>query len=133
MDGGEVTTTKPIVLNTTDLNDTNGDLTPSKIRLPFFAPMDLLGKTFIREASDGQKFRAKVVRQIQELDDSNREWIKFLIELGDGDVDEILDYNVLSDLIERQQSQDDEDESEKLWTIRKITGHQGPFAPHDKR
>jgi hypothetical protein len=129
-DGGEVVNDKPILYNTTDLSAS--DISPSELRLPSFAPDELLNQTFVRETDDGRKFRARVVRQIQEIDESNRKKIRFLVELGDGEVDEIVDYNTLSDLIERQQSTDKED-SERLWCIHRISGHQGPLGTNDPR
>jgi len=81
---------------------------------------------------DGRKYCAKVVKKLQEMDDANRRKIKFLLELGDGKTDEVIDYNLLSDLVERQQSVDDND-PDRLWTVRQITGHQGPLKPTGKR
>jgi len=129
-DGGEEIITKPVISSVADLR--NNDLSPSEYRLPTFAPDELLNRTFVRETNDGRKFRATVTRKIQELDDSNKKAIRFLVELGDGEVDEIIDYNVLSDLIERQQSLETDD-PERLWCIHRITGHQGPLASDDQR
>jgi len=80
----------------------------------------------------GQKLRAKVVRTIPEVDDNNHKRIKFLVELGDGTIDEIIDYNVLSDMIKRQEARANDDE-ERLWALQKIVGHQGPVSPGDGR
>jgi hypothetical protein len=66
------------------------------------------------------------------MDDENRRKIKFLLELGDGETDEVIEYNLLSDLVERQQTIDDDD-PDKLWTVKRITGHQGPLQSRDRR
>jgi len=108
------------------------DLSPSAYRLPSFAPDELLNRTFVRETEDGRKFRATVVRKIQDIDDSNRKTLRFLVELGDGEVDEIIEHNVLSDLIERQLSTD-ADDPDRLWCITSIAGHQGPLSTGDRR
>jgi hypothetical protein len=130
-DGGEVVVQEvPVILSTTDLREQ--DLSPSELRLPSFTPAELLNQTFIRENDAGQKLRAKVIRQVQEMDDDNHRKIKFLVELGDGEIDKLIDYNVLSDIIERQRVAE-EDESEKLWAVNRIIGHQGPLTQNDHR
>jgi len=96
-DGGEGNIPKTVINSVSDLRDI--DLSPSEYRLPSFAPDELLNRTFIRETEDGRKFRATVTKKIQEIDDSRQKRLRFLVELGDGEVDEIIDYNVLSDLI----------------------------------
>jgi hypothetical protein len=46
-------------------------------------------------------FRAKVIRQIIGNDPANHQKIKFPLEIGEGDYDEIMMYNELSDLLKR--------------------------------
>jgi len=128
-DGGEVASSKPLIQSVPDLRDT--ELSPSELRLPSFTPEELLNKTFIRETSDGMTYRARIVRRIHELDENNRKKIKFLVELGDGEIDEIIEYNYLSDLIERQESAS-RDDPDRFWAIQRITGHQGSLGDSDR-
>ena len=105
---------------------------PSSLKLPLFSPDELLGLTFLKECDDGQTVRAKVARRLKEIDKDNHEAIKFLIEVGDAEYDEILTYNELSDLIERQHEAEAKGET-NVWTFKDIIGHQGPLKPSDKR
>jgi hypothetical protein len=58
-DGGEV---KPLSGPIYDAVDASGG-DPSENKLPLLSPEELLGLTFLRDGDDGQKFRAKVVKQ----------------------------------------------------------------------
>ena len=63
-DYGEVNpTSKPILLSAADIPE-NGEpprwVNRSDLKLPKFTPDELMGLTFIRETSDGQKVRAKI-------------------------------------------------------------------------
>jgi hypothetical protein len=58
--------------------------------MPQFSPDDLVGKTFVCTLDDGNSYRATVLRKIQDLEAENHANIKFLVELGDGKVDEII-------------------------------------------
>jgi len=73
-DGGEVTTDTQVILSTSDLGNRD-DLSPSELRLPSFDPTELIGKVFVRETVDGQKFKATVLRQVQEIDEADRKRI----------------------------------------------------------
>jgi hypothetical protein len=95
-DGGE----KPVLQSTADIRGLSID--PSGLRLPKLSPEELLGLTFIKEA-DGQKFRARVVRKINDDDAAEHQKIKFLVERGDGNLDEIMAYAELYDLIESRE------------------------------
>jgi hypothetical protein len=44
---------------------------------------------------DGSNYRATVLRKIQDLDAENHANIKFLVELGDGEFNEIIAYGTL--------------------------------------
>jgi hypothetical protein len=64
------------------------------------------------------------VLKIQDLDAANHVIIKFLVELGDGSLDKIMEYGTLCECTE-----DLEDEyltsAQKLWTFSDVIGHQG--------
>ncbi|KAI2503064.1 hypothetical protein MHU86_11412 [Fragilaria crotonensis] len=90
---------KDIIYNSSDLAGVNVD--PSELKLPYFTPDELLNRTFLHEV-DGQRMRARVIRKIMDNDAHNHQNIKFLLEIGAGEHDEIIAYNELSDLVERQ-------------------------------
>ena len=122
-DGGECPAHKPIMSST----DVAGlDIDPSELKLPRFSPDELVGKVFVRSLDDGKNYRAKVVRKIQDHDADCHKNIKFLVELGDGEYDEIITYNKLCDTIETQEDQEIHPE-EPRWTFSSIEGHKGPI------
>jgi hypothetical protein len=65
-----------------------------------------VGKIFVRSLDDGQNYRAKVVCKIQDHDADCHKQIKFLVEIGDGQYDEIMVYHELCDYIETQEDQE---------------------------
>ena len=90
----------PILFSASDLSGLNID--SPDLKLPHFSPDELLGLTFIRDMDDGSKYRAKVARKIVDNDAANHQKIKFLVEMSDGKLEELIAYNELSDVIERQ-------------------------------
>jgi hypothetical protein len=128
-DGGEIND-KPILQSTDDLSGLHSD--PSDLKLPLFTPEELVGRTFLRSTDDGQTFRAKVVRKIVDNDSANHQKIKFLLEIGEGDYDEIMAYNELSDLLERQNDEELNDPN-RAWIYKGIIGHEGPLRQTDPR
>ena len=125
-DGGEHPATKPI-MSATDIAGL--DINPSDLRLPRFTPEELLGKVFVRNLDDNKSYRAKVIRKIIDQDAENHKNIKFLVELGDGEFDEIITYNKLCEIIEDIEDQESSPEQPK-WTFSSIQGHQGPLKPN---
>ncbi len=97
--GGSPYQVKDFIYNSSNIAGVNVD--PSELKLPNFMPDELLNRTFLHEV-DGQRMRARVVRKIMDNDAHNHENIKFLLEIGAGEFDEIIAYNELSDLVERQ-------------------------------
>ena len=124
-DGGEKYSgiNKPI-MSSTDIAGLHID--PSELKLPKFSPEELLVMTFIRKLDNGKDYCAKVSRKIQDDDAENHQKIKFLIEIGEGNFDEIITYNTLSDIIE-QQHEAVIDAAEQKWTFTSIKDHQGPL------
>ena len=96
--GGEVKHSG--VKSLSDFLDTGSG--PPSLKLPTFSPEQLLGLTFLRETEDGQKIRAKVTRKVMDRDAENHENIKFLISCGEEEYEELIAYNKLSDIVERQ-------------------------------
>ena len=122
-DGDEVSK-NPVIYS---LNDDIG-IDPSQLEIPKFSPNELLGLTFLRDTEDGERLRAKVTRKIMDRDAQNHQHIKFLVTIGDGSVEEIIAYNELSDIIDRQQ-QDQANGTLNTWTFQDITDHEGPLKP----
>ena len=127
-DGGELepSTTlggKPILHSSNDIAGNPAD--QSELKLPKFSPEELIGQSFIREMDDGQNYRARVVRKIIDKDAENHQHIKFLIEIGEGKFDEIITYNELNDIVERQS--EEVLEEERSWAYKSIKDHQGPL------
>jgi hypothetical protein len=82
---------------------------------------------------DGSKYRAKVARKIVDNDAANHQKVKFLVEMSDGKLEEIIAYNELSDVIERQHEAELHSPDSASWAFKKITEHQDPLTPSDRR
>ena len=97
-------------------------------------PKDLIGRTFLKDAEDdGQRFRARVVRALVEKEDDLKkgsEYMKFICEVPNSTVDEILTYNEIIDHIEKENNEIDND-TEQLYKFRRIVAHQGPLQSSD--
>jgi hypothetical protein len=119
---------KDIIYNSSDIAGINVD--PSELKLPYFTPDELLNRTFLHEV-DGQRMRARVVRKIMDNDAHNHQNIKFLLEVGAGEFDEIIAYNELSDLVERQVNEERSTDDMSPWVYDDIIAHQGPLKPTD--
>jgi hypothetical protein len=73
--------------------------------LPGFTPDDLIGRTFLTDTrDDGERLRAQITRKI--LDPDKPSDIKFLVEINNGEHDEILAYNKILDKIETNLDQE---------------------------
>jgi hypothetical protein len=57
----------------------------------------------------------------------------FLVEIYDGKLEEIIAYNKLSDVIERQHKAELHIPDGASWAFKEITEHQGPLTPSDRR
>jgi hypothetical protein len=60
-------------------------------------------------------------------DAANHEKIKFLVQIGDGELDEIILYNELSSIVEDQQERQ-ANTSDTTWIFKLIKNHQGPLS-----
>ena len=87
---------KPVISTIQDYYD-------STVHLPVFSPDELLRMMVLRTVDE--TVCARVVRKILDCDADNHSKIKFLLSLGDGQLEEIISYNELSDLVvEAQES-----------------------------
>ena len=123
-DRGEI----PSVITTTaDLMDD-----PSEIKIPVFAPDELLGLTFLREQEDGTRVRAEVIKKVLDRDAAEHQNIKFLLKLSDGELEELITYNELSDLIERQHLDEaTRNDKGELFLFSEVSDHKGPLKHGD--
>ena len=112
---------------TTPTDDDDGE-TNNGPAMAVFNPEDLVGRTFLLkpQEEDGQRFRARIVRSIQDQEDDlvkNPTRISFLLSLDDDTREEIMSYNEVLNHIE------DTHEDNVVWKFRRITAHEGPLRP----
>ena len=122
LDGGEVSS-RPVLHSLSDDLDVN----PSNLELPKFSPHELLGLSFLFDTDNGQHIRAKVTRKILDRDAENHQNNKFLVQCGEDEYEEIIAYNELSDIIERQHQAEADGEMD-VWTFKDVLDHEGPIA-----
>ena len=103
--------------------------------MPTFDPSDLIGRTFLLPPEEnGERHRAKVTRQVVEIIDQDNgqrvENINFILDIGNGKVEELISYNQLLEHLENAQDHDMGMDQE-LYRFRAIIGHQGPLLASD--
>ena len=99
--------------------------------MPTFDPEDLIGRTFLLPPEEnGERHRAKVTRKVVEIIDQENghriENINFILDTGNGKVEELISCNQLLDHSETAQDSDLGMDQE-LFKFRAIIGHQGPL------
>ena len=95
--------------------------------MPTFDPSDLIGRTFLLPPEEnGERHRAKVTRQVVEIIDQDNgqriENINFILDIGNGKVEELISYNQLLEHLENAQDHDMGMDQE-LYKFRAIVGH----------
>ena len=103
--------------------------------MPTFVPSDLIGRTFLLPPEEnGERHRAKVTRQVVEIISQGNgqrvENISFILDIGNGRVEELISYNQLPEHLEDAQDHDVGMDQE-LYRFRPIIGHQGPLLASD--
>ena len=103
--------------------------------MPQFNPDDLIGRTFsLPPQENGEKLIAKVtkkvVQEIEAEDDNRILNINFILDIGEGKVEELITYNQLLDHLEQAAEQDNSMDQE-LYKFRAIIGHEGPLKETD--
>ena len=103
--------------------------------MPTFDPSDLIGRTFILPPQEnGERHRAKVTRQVVEIIDQDNgqrvENINFILDIGNGKVEELISNNQLLEHLENAQDHDMGMDQE-LYRFRAIIGYQGPLLASD--
>ena len=83
---------------------------------------------------NGERHRAKVTRKVVEIIDQEKshrvENINFILDIGNGKVEELISYNQLLEHLENAQD-NDMGMYQELFKFRSIIGHQGPLAASD--
>ena len=79
--------------------------------MPTFDPSDLIGRTFfLPPEENGDRHRAKVTRQVVVIIDQDSgqriENINFILDIGNGKVEELISYNQLHEHLENAQEHD---------------------------
>ena len=103
--------------------------------MPTFDPSDLIGRTFLLPPEENwERHRAKVTRQVAEIIDQENgqriENINFMLDIGNGKVEELISYNQLLEHLENAQDHDMGMDQE-LYRFRTIIGHQGTLLASD--
>ena len=98
-------------------------------------PEDLIWRTFLSPPQEnGERHRAKVTREVVEImDQENGHRIKninFILDIGNGKVEELISYNQLLDHLETAQD-NDLGMDQELFKFRAIIGHQSPLKATD--
>ena len=99
--------------------------------MPEFDPDDLIGRTFLLPPQEnGERLRAKVTKKVVEeieAEDANRiPNINFILDIGEGKVEEPITYNQLLDHLEQAEVEDNFMDQE-LYKFRAIIGHERPI------
>jgi hypothetical protein len=101
------------------------DGTVPQTQLEIIDPVELIGRTFLTEPQeDGQRFRARIVRAIEDIDrelEEDPERVKFVCSMNNGAFEDIVAYSEFLQHLER-----DEDD-QHVWKFRRITAHEGPL------
>ena len=103
--------------------------------MPTFDPSDLIGRTFLLPPEENEeRHRAKVTRQVVQIIDQDNgqriENINFILDIGNGKVEELISYNQLLEHLENAQDHD-MGMNQELYRFRDIIGHQGPLLASD--
>ena len=103
--------------------------------MPTFDPSDLIGRTFLLPPEEnGERHRAKVTRQVVEIiDQDNGQRVKninFILDIGNGKVEELISYNQLLEHLENAQD-NHMGMDQELYRFRAIIGHQGALPASD--
>ena len=103
--------------------------------MPEFDPDDLIGRTFLLPPQvNGERLTAivmkKVVEEIEAADGNRIPNINFILDIGEGKVEELITYSQLLDHLEQGDEQDNFMDQE-LYRFRAIIGHEGSLKVSD--
>ena len=103
--------------------------------MPEFDPDNSIGRTFLPPPQEnGERLRSKVTKKVveeKEAADGNRTPnINFILDIGEGKVEEHITYNQLLDHFEQADEQNNSMDHD-LYSFRTIIGHEGPLNATD--
>jgi hypothetical protein len=98
--------------------------------MPHFSPDELIGNSFVLTMDNGSNNKGTVLRKIQVHDAENQTNINFIVELGDGEFDEIIAYGTLCEYIDLEDA--NLNPEEKFWTMTEVKSHQRPLKKSHK-
>ena len=103
--------------------------------MPDFNPDSLIGRTFLLPPQEnGERLRAKatkkVVQEIEAVDGNQIPNTNFILDIGEGKVEELITYNQLLDHLEQAEEQDNSMD-EECYRFRAIIGHKVPLKATD--
>ena len=128
--------TKAPKVPTVFISSRQDDAGPSIIKpMPEFDPDNLICRTFLLPPQEnGERLRAKVtkkvVEEIEAADGNRIPNINFILDIGEGKVEELIPYNQLLDHLEQADEQDNSMDQE-LNRFRAIIGHERPLKATD--
>ena len=107
------------------------DFIDDSLNLPQFSLDKLIGMSFVRQ-HDGHDYCAKVIRKVLDRDARDHQEIKFLLSLGNGELEGLIVYNELSDLISDKEQATNDGHTD-LFGFDRLSDHQGPLKRNDPR
>ena len=93
--------------------------------MPIINPSDLLGRSFLRSTEDGQRLRVKIIKALENHEDvlnSDTTLHEFICSTNDNQVEEVMSYNEILQIIE-----DQDEEHAVEWRFKHIIAHEGPL------
>ena len=137
-DGGEFSTSKQpsSKIRTVFIRSRQDDADPSHSKpMPEFDPSDLIGRTFLLPPQEnGERLRAKVTKKVFvviEAEDANRiPNINYILDIGEGKVEELITCNQLLDHLQ-QAEEEDKFMDQELCRFRATIRHKGPVKAAD--
>ena len=88
--------------------------------------------TFLRKLDDGQVVRAKVIKKLDTFEAQNHQKLQFLLKLGEGSAEEVIDCTALCDKTEEMVADEEANPDRPLHLFKGTLGHQGPSDPNCK-
>jgi hypothetical protein len=120
----DVTTTDTWDVGRNDTDIDNMDIQKGQSHKNVVASFeDLIGRSFLKDEVDGQRYRARIVDMVDKHDDllsKHPERVRFLCTMDQDGKEEILSYNQIMDYLNRDL------ENPVLWKFKRIVSHQGP-------
>jgi hypothetical protein len=122
-DNNDGETAPPAIIKSVRDN-VNGEIGGSQ--LVYIDSEELIGRTFLTQTrEDGQRFRACIVKAVEEHDLDTEEdpsRIQFLCSMNNDAFEEVVSYNEILQFLEKDNAEDN------VWKSKRITSHEGPLT-----